>query len=108
MRTFFVQLRIYRKRDQNYRTFYVKALAETVTSLDQQIGAFSAGLQLVSAIVSLEAVFFDIPLGPVHASEHRSFEEIIPELYQFLVRRHTKQERNEADGHEHGSAPADG
>jgi hypothetical protein len=101
VRTFFIQLRVYRKRDQAYQTFHVKALAETVTSLDQQIGAFSAGLQLVSAIVSLEAVFFDYPLGQVGADQYKEFGELIPDLYNFLLKRQrvpkgvTTEERND-------------
>jgi hypothetical protein len=71
MRTFFIQLRVYRAKDQHYVTLLLKTQASKLADLESIVSALEAGLKVAGAVAtSLEQVYFDYPAGTAPANEY--------------------------------------
>ena len=69
---FFVQLRVFRLRDQNYLIVKLRVYGDSLTHIADVVSAFGSGLRVAGASdVLLEALYADYPLGDSPPVEYK-------------------------------------
>ena len=86
MRRYFLDLRVYRRRDHQYLDVYVDFASKDLSAIESAVNAFESGLKVAGAeIIGLEHIHFDFPKG--QGGPYHTFEspETITALYKFLM-----------------------
>jgi len=98
MRQFFIQLRVYRAKDQHYWTLMLLVHTNSLASLESVVAGLEVGLKVAGAAsVSLEQVYFDYPVGALSADHYKELTDpyLIDELKIFLGLKRDRRKREE-------------
>ena len=87
MRRYFLDLRVYRRKDHQYLDVLIDFAAKDLSAIESAVNAFESGLKVAGAeIIGLEHIHFDYPKGSKGQEQYHTFEspETITALYKFL------------------------